>query len=129
MKRRDFITNAAVGSVGVLASTAFAEGVAVAQAPSKPSTKCRVTVLKRTLNEEWNKEFRDGKIKVCDKYQDGQEFIIESPWRKPDGFCDWAWADIRTYIQLVDAGKRDVSINCCTDGFRPVFFKIERMKI
>jgi uncharacterized repeat protein (TIGR04076 family) len=126
MKRRDFITTAAVGSVGTLASAAFSQGAAAPQ--TKPSAKCKITVVKRTLNDEWNKEFRGGKVKLCDKFQDGQEFAVESPYRKPEGFCDWAWGDIRTYIHLVDLGKFEASVNCCTDGFRPVFFKIERMK-
>jgi uncharacterized repeat protein (TIGR04076 family) len=78
-------------------------------------------------NDEWNKEFREGKVKVCDKYKDGQEFAVVSPYRKPDGFCDTAWADIRTYVHMVDLGKFPASVNCCTDGFRPVFFKIERV--
>jgi uncharacterized repeat protein (TIGR04076 family) len=126
MKRRDFLATAAMGSVGALASAAIPEtGPA---APAKPSSKCKITVLKRTLNDDWNKEFRGGNVKICGKLQDNQEFTVESPWRKPDGFCDWAWGDIRSYIQLVDAGKIDVSVNCCTDGFRPVFFKIERAK-
>ncbi len=131
MKRRDFITTAAIGSAGTLAGVAFSEGDAPAQAPVaqiKPSNKCKITVLKRTLNDEWNKEFRGGSVKLCSKFKDNQEFTIESPWRKPEGFCDWAWADIRTYIHLVDAGKWDTSICCCTDGFRPVFFKVERAK-
>lgn len=85
-------------------------------------------MLKRTLNDEWNKEFRGGSVKLCRIFQDNQEFMIESPRIKPEGFCDWAWADIRTYVNLVDAGKFDTSVCCCTDGFRPVFFKIERMK-
>ena len=126
MKRRNFITTAAVGSVGALASSAFSQSTPVAQ--KKPSSKCKITVLKRTLNDEWNKEFRGGKVKICEKFKDGQEFTVASPWRKPDGFCDWAWGDIRTYIHLIDLGKHDASVNCCTDGFRPVFFKIELME-
>ena len=128
MKRRDFITTAAVGSVGAVAGAAFSDSTAVAQAPAKPSNKCTITVLKRTLNDEWNKEFRGGNVKLCSVVKDGQEFMVESARRKPEGFCDWAWADIRVYIQQVDAGKFDTTVCCCTDGFRPVFFKIERMK-
>ena len=49
------------------------------------------------------------------------------PWYPPEGFCDWAWADIRTYIGLVHAGGMEQTVACCTDGFRPVFFKLERL--
>jgi len=127
MKRRDFITTAAAGSVGALSSTVFSDST-TNQAPAKPSNKCKITVLKRTLNDDWNKEFRGGNVKLCSVVKDGQEFIVESARRKPEGFCDWAWADIRVYIQQVDAGKFDTTVACCTDGFRPVFFKIERVK-
>jgi uncharacterized repeat protein (TIGR04076 family) len=141
MKRRDFITTAAVGSVGALAGSAFSQtapGAAAAQAapsapaaaaPAKPAHKIKITVLKRTLNEEWNKAYRGGKVKLCEKNADGQEFTTDSPYRKPEGFCDWAWGDIRSYVHMVDLGKFEASVNCCTDGFRPVFFKIERVKI
>jgi uncharacterized repeat protein (TIGR04076 family) len=61
-------------------------------------------------------------------FTDGQEFVLESPWVAPEGFCQWAWADIRTYILLVWEGKFDHFIACCTDGLRPVFFKIERIE-
>jgi uncharacterized repeat protein (TIGR04076 family) len=129
MKRRDFLTTAAAGSVGALATTAFSQGSAAPAPQTNPSSKLKITVLKRTINEEWNKEFRGGKVKLCQAVKDGQEFIVDFPYRKPDGLCDWAWADIRPYIHLVDLGKFEASVNCCTDGFRPVFFKIEKMKV
>jgi uncharacterized repeat protein (TIGR04076 family) len=141
MKRRDFITTAAVGSVGALASSAFSQAAPstpatqaapaapAAAVPAKPAHKVKITVVKRTLNDEWNKAYRGGKVKMCEKVADGQEFIVESPYRKPEGLCDWAWGDIRPYIHMVDLGKFEASVNCCTDGFRPVFFKIERVKI
>jgi uncharacterized repeat protein (TIGR04076 family) len=126
MKRRSFIKTAAVGSACSLADITFAGSTAVAQ--TKLENKCKITVLKRTLNGEWNKEFRNGQMTLCNRFQDGQEFNIDSPWTKPEGFCEWAWADIRTYIHLVETGKFETFVCCCTDGFRPVFFKIERIK-
>jgi uncharacterized repeat protein (TIGR04076 family) len=125
MERRNFIKTAAVGSACTLAGVAFTESVTP---QTKPETKIKITVIKRTLNDEWNKEFRGGRMKLCDKFHDDQEFIIESPWSMPKGFCEWAWADIRTYILLVNSGKFNTFVNCCTDGIRPVFFKIEQIK-
>jgi uncharacterized repeat protein (TIGR04076 family) len=121
MKRRNFIKIAAVGSACSMTGVSLAENTVI-------ENKTKITVLKRTLNEEWNKEFRNGRMTQCNRFQDGQEFIIESPWNKPEGFCEWAWADIRTYIHLVDTGKFETFVSCCTDGFRPVFFKIDRIK-
>jgi uncharacterized repeat protein (TIGR04076 family) len=121
MKRRGFIKMAAIGSACSMTGISIAGNNA-------EEKKTKITVLKRTLNDEWNKEFRNGKMTPCNRFQDGQEFIIESPWSKPEGFCEWAWADIRTYIHLVDTGKFETFVSCCTDGFRPVFFKIARTK-
>ena len=47
---------------------------------------------------------------------------------KPEGFCDWAWADIRVFIHDVTAGMMDRTVACCTDGYRPVFFLLERVE-
>jgi len=60
MERRNFIATAAVGSTGALAGAAFSESPAVT--PTHPANKCKITVLKRTLNYEWNKEFKGGKV-------------------------------------------------------------------
>ncbi len=54
MERRYFIKTAAVGSACTLAGAALSETAAV---QTKPAIKCKITVLKRTLNEEWNREY------------------------------------------------------------------------
>jgi uncharacterized repeat protein (TIGR04076 family) len=53
----------------------------------------------------------------------------------PEGFCAWAWADIRADILTVIAGgsppwlkQPGIQITGCTDWFRPVIFKMERME-
>jgi uncharacterized repeat protein (TIGR04076 family) len=51
----------------------------------------------------------------------------------PTGFCSWAWADIQKYVMVLARGgnflgvKPGTFVTCCTDGFRPVFFGLERM--
>lgn len=125
MERRKFIKASALGSSCVLAGTWAAES-AHAQETRQDYT-VKITVLSRTLNEEWNREFRNQPGSLCNVFSDGQEFIVESPWSMPEGFCHWAWADIRTFIHLVNEGRYDTFVSCCTDGFRPVFFKIERI--
>ena len=96
--------------------------------------KCRITVLKRTIEPELAKEYSsDPQLGACDIYVDGQEFILEKP-DMPEGFCSWAWADIqRDVISIMTGGNMDwvnrdgVQAVCCTDGFRPVVFKVERI--
>ncbi len=100
-------------------------------------SKCRVTVLRRSLDQELVSEFLDPKysdMKPCEQFAEGQEFIVEQPFDVPDGFCSWAWADIRHSIMRVACGgempflrEPGVEIAGCTDWFRPVLFKVERL--
>ncbi|MFX1538087.1 MAG: TIGR04076 family protein, partial [Promethearchaeota archaeon] len=53
----------------------------------------------------------------------------------PKDFCQWAWADIRHDILTLAYGAKvphmkneDTNIVACTDWFRPVYFKIERIE-
>ncbi len=126
MERREFIKSAAIGSActltgGVISGSTFAK-------VNSDEDVIKITVLKKTINNDWNKQFRDREGEMCNVFSEGQEFIVKSPWSAPEGFCHWAWADIRTYIHLVNAASFKNSVACCTDGFRPVFFKIEKVK-
>ena len=104
----------------------------------KPWKKAKITVIKRLVMEDLAEEFADDESKskgfgLCDAVEQGQEFILERP-RMPEGFCSWAWADInRDLVAIMSGGnmpwiaKDGVAIACCTDGLRPVIFKIERI--
>jgi uncharacterized repeat protein (TIGR04076 family) len=52
----------------------------------------------------------------------------------PEGFCSWAWADVQKYVLTLARGgnflgvKPGRFITCCTDGFRPVVFQLERIE-
>ncbi|MBN1799400.1 MAG: TIGR04076 family protein [Spirochaetales bacterium] len=97
-------------------------------------TKCKITVLKRMINKELADEYlTDNKLTACDMFTDGQEFIAKDAFSIPEGFCSWAWADMRGYILATTTGgsfpwmrRQQAVIACCTDGLRPVVFKIER---
>lgn len=100
--------------------------------------KCKITVLKRTINRDLIDEYLDDEnrsMKPCELFEDGQEFTVERYYRAPDGFCDWAWADIRYDMLILAYGgnmpgmrRPGTLIVGCTDWFRPVIFKIERLK-
>lgn len=104
---------------------------------SETISKCKITVVKKLLNDDLAKNFLElqyQNISVCDKFEQDQEFIITDPTKPPDGFCEWAWADIRNDILLVGSGgnppglkKEGSIISGCTDWFRPVYFLIERV--
>ena len=125
MERRDFIKKSAIGSSCALAETLISGNVAAAE--NSEDYICKITVLKKTLNTKWNNEFRGNEGAKCPVFSEGQEFMVQSPWPAPEGFCHWAWADIRTFIHLVQEGRFENFVSCCTDGFRPVFFRIERI--
>ena len=98
--------------------------------------KCKITVLKRMLNKDLADEYLDvDDFHACEHFSEGQEVIVEHPFRMPEGFCQWAWADIRGDIMAIAVGgdfpwirQRGVQITGCTDWFRPVIFKIERLE-
>ena len=72
----------------------------------------------------------------CKKHKVGNEFTSKTH-ECPDGFCNWAYADIHKdltdlhydsppYYQRWLKGKR-VNYVSCTHGLSPVIFKIERI--
>jgi len=99
--------------------------------------KVKITVLKRMRPEEvFNKlpVTPSGTLGECDVYKDGQEFMVLENGRMPEGFCGAAWNAIYTSVRVLAFGgnmpwfkEKGVSVDCCTDGLRPVIFKLERL--
>ena len=100
--------------------------------------KTRVTVLRRTVNQDLVDEYLDsefGGIGLCECFTDGQQIVIEDYSVVPEGFCPSAWADIRQDIFCVAMGANiagirqpGTTITSCHDWFRPVLFKVERVE-
>jgi uncharacterized repeat protein (TIGR04076 family) len=100
-------------------------------------TDCKITVIRRTFHRELMDEYLNrehGGYRACPAFEDGQEFLIEGFPLRPDGFCDWAWADIHKDVMAVMFGADypwiaapGTAVTCCTDGLRPVVFKVERI--
>jgi len=98
--------------------------------------KVKITALKRFQPSEVFKEaqVKGAPIHACSVYKDGQEFIVEESGNMPAGFCSWAWDDLYKVVNVLRFGgdfpwfeEEGVSVNCCTDGLRPVIFKLERI--
>ena len=100
--------------------------------------KCKITVVKRTINQDLIDEYvsktREN-FGRCGAFEDGQEFTVEGFPSKPEGFCDWAWTAIHQDVTAMMFGadypwieKHGTAITCCTDGLRPVIFKVERVE-
>ena len=99
--------------------------------------ECKITVVKTTLHQDLIDEYLDdvhNHMGLCECFQDHQEFLVAPGEGVPEGFCPWAWADIRHDILTVAYGadipgmrQPGTVITGCTDWFRPVHFKVERL--
>jgi uncharacterized repeat protein (TIGR04076 family) len=94
----------------------------------------KITVLKRLETGDVVKEYgTDAVAPLCNRHMDGEEFLSEG-MQMPEGFCNWAWADIQRDVVTLSLGgdfpwmkEKGKIISCCTDGLRPVLFKLERL--
>lgn len=71
---------------------------------------------------------------VCPRFKEGDVYVSDKG-SCPEGFCSWAYADIqRDIVHLRFGGsypwmqEEGVAYSCCTDGLRPVIFRLERVK-
>jgi uncharacterized repeat protein (TIGR04076 family) len=72
---------------------------------------------------------------TCPLWEEGREFIVASDGKMPQDFCSWAWHDIHRDLCVVRYGGKypwlaqsGLAYACCSDGLRPVIFKIEKVK-
>lgn len=101
--------------------------------------KCRITVIKRSLNQDVIDQYMKEDMKarassLCSVFTEKDEFLVYSEFHMPENFCHWAWADIRKdIIAIVNNAQfpwfkeKGVTISGCTDWFKPVLFKIEKL--
>lgn len=100
--------------------------------------RIRITVVKKLNNRD---AFGDNPPAVhtgapeCEHLELGQESIVEGIGECPPGFCAWAFADIQRDISHLLLGgnypwikEKGVALMSCTDGARPVIFKLERIE-
>jgi uncharacterized repeat protein (TIGR04076 family) len=98
-------------------------------------SKVKITILKKLSSRDI---FGDNPplgqaTEACGQFDVGQEFIVGEDGGMPEGFCHWAWNDIYKVVTTLMFGgsffeKKDTPIvRCCTDGLRPVIFKLERI--
>ncbi|MCF8094398.1 MAG: TIGR04076 family protein [Desulfobacteraceae bacterium] len=112
--------------------------------------KVKITVVKKmNCNEVFGgnppaKINHDLLTPECHRFELGQEFFVDlskdrshpESWENvPQGFCSWAYADIQRDIAHILFGgsypwmaEEGATISCCTDGLRPVVFRIERIR-
>ena len=99
--------------------------------------RVKITVLKKTFDQELADEYGANGLGPCPMLRQGDVFFAD--YAKPDGFCDEAWKAIYQYVFALAHGgcrnelfyygdwikKPGVAICSCNDGLRPVIFKIE----
>jgi uncharacterized repeat protein (TIGR04076 family) len=100
--------------------------------------ECKITVVKRALHQDLIDEYLEDAHKqmgLCESLEDDQVFLIDPGAGVPEGFCPWAWADIRHDLLTVAYGadipgmrREGTVITGCRDWFRPVYFKVERVR-
>lgn len=95
--------------------------------------RVRITVLRRSHNPDYLEKWAGSVWNPCERLKEGQVFVSHRA-NMPPGFCSWAWCDIQKYVLTLARGgnfigvKEGTFVTCCTDGFRPVFFLVERMR-
>jgi uncharacterized repeat protein (TIGR04076 family) len=98
--------------------------------------KVKITVLRRFSPSE---VFETSPVTppspfgACELFRDGQEFVVDEDGEMPEGFCSSAWYTIYCSVRNLAFGgnlpwynEKNVTVNPCIDGLRPVIFKIER---
>lgn len=73
-------------------------------------------------------------VHTCPRFQEGQVMVVDQSGFMPAEFgCQWAWQDLYPLILTLQMGgnffwlQDGVQYACCTDGLKPVFFKLERL--
>ena len=93
--------------------------------------RVKITVLRKLFHQDFVDKYAAAPQTwaPCEHFEVGQEFMAskEAPWAMPAGFCGWAWADIQKLVYGIARGGQDIIVTCCTDGYRPVIFKLEKI--
>lgn len=95
--------------------------------------RVRITVLKREFYPQLADAYlTEGRAAgPCPLLREGDVFVYEGGAVQPEGFCPWAWVDLYRAISALagrvenDWYRPNVSVECCTDGVRPVIFLLE----
>ena len=100
--------------------------------------KVRITVLKREFYHDLAEKYlsEGASVGACPLQNVGDVFLYEGSAEKPEGLCPWAWIDLYSTISTLSAGGDEntwykhggTRILCCTDGVRPVAYRLELIR-
>ena len=101
--------------------------------------KCRITVVKTSFFDDLASKYGEKGVSPCPIHTVGDTFIADV--NRPDGLCHEAWKAIHPFVFALSHtdgtvhiyGKGwmkepGIAICSCTDGLRPVVFKLELLK-
>lgn len=95
----------------------------------------KITVVRAFTPEEvFGQQYKNAFDEIVQKchLEEGQSWVCDG-YRMPEGFCAWAWEDLRKDRYLLTFGgdipdtENGVVFVSCSDGKRPVVFKLERI--
>jgi uncharacterized repeat protein (TIGR04076 family) len=101
--------------------------------------KVKITVLRTSFNKDFVDQYvereRARDLGPCEVFREGQEFVVDPIAGMPEGFCTWAWDDLYKCLIAYWAGGKfgewyeggNTIIACCSDGTRPVYFKLDKL--
>ena len=103
------------------------------------TSEIKITVVKKMDSKDVlgksMPETSEDYTSTCNLWEEGKEFIVKRDGKMPENFCSWAWHDIHRDITTLQFGgnfpwikEPGKGYTCCTDGLRPVVFKLERIK-
>jgi uncharacterized repeat protein (TIGR04076 family) len=94
----------------------------------------KITVVKKVKGEDLRLKYNIPGEEECPKFGLGDEFISKGS-EMPEGFCDWAWGDIRKDVAVLAYGgnfpwikEKGLKFVCCGTGLHPVVFKLKRIE-
>jgi uncharacterized repeat protein (TIGR04076 family) len=97
-----------------------------------------ITVLKREFYPELAEEYlsEGASVGACPIQSVGDVFVYAGGAEKPEGLCPWAWIDLYSAVKALYSGGDEndwykdgaTRISCCTDGVRPVVFKLQLVR-
>jgi uncharacterized repeat protein (TIGR04076 family) len=99
------------------------------------SQDVKITVTKMLGTKElWGNEVESVADDVCPRFKVGEIYMTKGSSMPENWPCSWAWHDIFKEVLHLSLGGEFFAepgnhiMACCTDGMRPVFYKIEREK-
>ena len=112
--------------------------------PMNSPYQVKITVVKKTFHsdlvneltidpDQWENDSIGENANCCHAFNIGHEFISDGT-HMPEGFPDPPWVDIQKYVFILGRGgnmlgvRKGTFVTNCSDGFRPVTFKLERIE-